>query len=70
MPLEQKQVQYFSNCGPQTTFLASKHLLRPAQCYEFDMPALNCEINWKESVFNELLLAFKQDYFFTSKYKK
>jgi len=40
MPLKQKQVQNFSKCSPQTTFLASKHLLRPAQCFEFDMPAL------------------------------
>ncbi len=41
MPLKQKQVQNFSNCGPQTTFFASKHLPRPAHCFEFDMPGLD-----------------------------
>jgi len=31
------------SCGPQTTFLPSKLLLRPAQCFEFDMPAIHSQ---------------------------
>jgi len=33
------KINNFFNCGPQSTFLTSKLLLRPAQCFEFDMPA-------------------------------
>jgi len=50
MPLKQKQVQNFSKCGPQTTFLASKHLLRPAQCFEFDMPGINDCLVWSSYI--------------------
>ncbi len=32
--------KYVNIFGPKPTFLASEHLLRLAQCFEFDMPAL------------------------------
>ncbi len=35
----------FFNFGPKTTFLASKLPLRPAQCFEFDMPDLKGHSN-------------------------
>ena len=39
--LEPKLVYDFLNCGPQTPFLFSGHIVRPTQCFEFDMPDLN-----------------------------
>ena len=40
MFIQEKNLKIF-NCGPQTVFMPSKLIVRPARWYEFDMPPLD-----------------------------